>query len=325
MGRFSSRMLSSLARLKSGAGPAKPQADAALLPVGMNRRGALAAFATAACGLALPEMALAVGPSQPDGSEQARANAEQAIPFDKLKPETRAKLLSVVDRPTLYRRLPIQSIDCDHDLHVFLVRYPEVVVNIWQLMGISNIQAKRTADFTIEGSDGAGTTSKIDLVYGTPDLHLFFCEGSYEGPLFRRLLTGRSVLLLRSGYSFDRAKRPIVTNQLDVFLAVDNAGAEFLTKTLHSTVGKTIDSNFTETTKFLTRVSDAAERNGPGMQNLAAKLNNCNEDVRRGFVDVSTGVGPRHAERIAALTNPLQVQPDGRITQPASTALPQRR
>lgn len=322
MGRFSSRMLSSLAQMRSGVQPVMPLAMPGALVGGLasRRKFMAAALAGAACCLGRPDWTLAVGPSQPDGSEQARANAEQAIPFDKLKPDTRAKLLSVVDRPTLYRRLPIQSIDCDHELHVFLVRYPEVVVNIWQLMGITNIQARRTAEFTVEGSDGAGTNSKINLVYGTPDLHLYFCEGSYEGPLFKRLLTGRSVLLLRSGYTFDRAKRPIVTNQLDVFLAVDNAGAELLAKTLHTTVGKTIDSNFTETTKFLTRVSEAAERNGPGMQNLGAKLNNCSEEVRRGFVDISSGVGTRHAERIAALTNPLQIQPDGRITQPASAS-----
>jgi hypothetical protein len=317
MGRFSSRMLSSLAQVGTHLRPAEPQAEAEQVGIA-NRRRFIAAMAGTACCLGLPDWAKAVGPSQPDNSDQARANAEEAIPFDKLKPETRAKLLSVVDRPTLYRRLPIQSIDCDHELHVFLVRYPEVVVNIWQLMGITSIEARRTADFTVEGTDGAGTNSRIDLVYGTPELHLFFCEGSYEGPLFKRLLKGRSVLLLRSGYAFDRARRPIVTNQLDVFLAVDNAGVELLTKTLQTTVGKTIDSNFTETTKFLTRVSDAAERNGPGMQNLAAKLKNCNDEVRASFADISSGVGARQAQRIAALTAPLQVQPDGRITQPAA-------
>jgi hypothetical protein len=318
MGRFLSHMLSMPAQMDAECGPAKPPADAIQNPLHLARRGFLAAIGGTACYLALPDWARAVGPSQADGSDQARAAAEQAIPFDKLKPETRAKLLSVVDRPTLYRRLPIQSIDCDHELHVFLIRYPEVVVNIWQLMGITSIHARRTAEFTVEGSDGAGTTSKIDLVYGTPELHLFFCEGTYEGPLFRRLLTGRSVLLLRSNYAFDRSQRPIVTNQLDVFLAIDNAGAELLTKTLHGTVGKTIDSNFIETTKFLTRVSDAAERNGPGMQNLAAKLKNCNDEVRASFAEVSSGVGARQAERIASLTAPLQVAPDGRITQPAS-------
>lgn len=257
--------------------------------------------------------ASAAGPNQADDSMQAKEAAEKAIPFDKLKPETRAKLLSVVDRPSLYRRLPIQAFDCDHEMHVFLVRYPEVVVNIWQLMGITSIQAKRVSDFTIEGNDGAGTVSRIDLVYGTPDLHLFYCEGSYEGSLFKRKLTGRSVLLLRSGYGIDRAKRPIVTDQLDVFLTIDNAGAELVAKTLHTTVGRTIDANFVETTRFLTRISEAAERNGPGMPTLAAKLNNCQEEVRRDFSEVSTGVSVRNAERVAALTVPAtgQIAPAG--------------
>jgi len=293
---------------------------------GVSRRELLAAsLLGSACLLLRPLPAWGAGPSQPDNSEQARNNAEQAIPFDKLRAETRAKLLSIVDRPSLYRRLPLQSIDCDHEMHVFLVRYAEVVVNIWQLMGITNITAKRTAEYTIEGSDGAGTTSRIDLVYGTPELHLFYCEGSYEGPLFKRQLSGRSVLLLRSAYSFDRAKRPIVTNQLDVFLTIDNAGAELVAKTLQTTVGKTVDMNFVETTKFLTRISDAAERNGPGMQNLAGKLNSCNAEVREEFATVSGGVSIRAAERLASLTAPLVVQPNGQITQPATAQTPRRR
>jgi hypothetical protein len=268
-----------------------------------------------------PRLALAVGPNQADASDQARAAAEQAIPFDKLKPDTRAKLLSVVDRPSMYRRLPVQSIDCDHDLHVFLIRYPEVVVNIWQLMGITSIQAKRTAEFTLEGTDGVGTTSKVDLVYGTPELHLYYCEGNYEGPLFKRNLTGRSVLLLRTAYSFDRATRPICTNQLDVFLTIDNAGAELVAKTLQGTVGRTIDSNFIETTKFLTRISEAAERNGPGMENLAAKLNQCGDGVKRDFASISGGVSARAADRVAAVANPLA----GQVAKPAAATLPQRR
>lgn len=295
----------------AGAPPCAPTRD--------SRRDFLtASIAGAACLLLEPLTAWGVGPNQADSSEQARQSAEQAIPFDKLRPETRAKLLSIVDRPSLYRRLPIQSVDCDHEMHVFLVRYPEVVVNIWQMMGITNIEARRTAPYTIEGADGAGTTSKIDLVYGTSDLHLYYCEGTYEGPLFKRLLKGRSVLLMRSAYSFDRAKRPIVTNQLDVFLTIDNAGAELLAKTLHTNVGKTVDMNFVETTKFLSRISDAAERNGPGMQTLAAKLQNCEPPVREEFGSVSVGVGARTAQRLASLTAPLVVQPNGQINQPAA-------
>jgi hypothetical protein len=253
-----------------------------------------------------------------DNSYASKEEAEQAIPFDELKPELRAKLLAIVDRPSLYRRLPVQSVACDHDLHIFLARHPEVVVNIWRLMGITNMTAHRVAKYTVEGNDGAGTLSRIDLVYGKPDLHLFYCEGSYEGPLFKRQLKGRSVMLLRSHYGTDRHNNPMVTDKLDLFLQVDNIGADLLAKTMQSTVGKTIDANFVESLKFLNRISDSAERNGPGMQNLAAKLDECEPTVRSGFADVCAVTHARAADRVASLVAPVQVTSDGRIVQPTS-------
>jgi hypothetical protein len=257
-----------------------------------------------------------------DTSYHAKEEAERAIPFDNLKPETRAKLLAIVDRPTLYRRLPTQSVACDHDLHLFLTRYPEVVVNIWRLMGITNMRATRVGEFAVSGDDGAGTKSRIDLVYGTPELHLFYCEGEYEGPLFKRKTTGRSVLLLRSKFGMDRHKRPVVTDHLDVFLQVDGVGLDLVTKTLHTTVGKTIDSNFIETTKFIGRISDSAERNGPGMQNLAEKLEECEEPIRTEFASVCANTTNRAAERMAQLVAPIQVDGNGRVYQPASAIKP---
>ena len=266
--------------------------------------------------------ALAASPDVADSSYQSKEEAERAIPFDELKADTRAKLLAIVDRPTLYRRLPAQVVACDHDLHLFLTRYPEVVVNIWRLMGITNMKAQRVSDFAVEGNDGAGTTSRIDLVYGKPELHLFYCEGAYEGPLFKRKTTGRSVLLLRSSFGFDLQQRPVVTDHLDVFLQVDGVGIDLVAKTLHTTVGKTIDMNFVETTKFLGRISDSAERNGPGMQNLAAKLQECQPPVRTEFADICATTTSRAADRMAALVAPVKVDSNGRIYQPTAASQP---
>src|SRR5262249_36102377 len=96
--------------------------------------------------------------------------------------------------------------------------------------------------------------------------------------------------------------QPVVIDQLDVFLTIDNVGAELIAKTLHGTVGKTVDTNFIETTKFVTRVSDSAENNGSGMRSLADKLDSCQEAVRKQFADVCAGTGERAAQRLAALT-----------------------
>src|SRR5262245_19827523 len=76
-------------------------------------------------------------PSGPTNSRAARDDAARLIPFDKLDPAVAAKVKSVVANPTIFRRMPTQVFDCDPKMYVFLLRNPEVIVNIWQLMGIT--------------------------------------------------------------------------------------------------------------------------------------------------------------------------------------------
>jgi hypothetical protein len=216
------------------------------------------------------------------GNPQARAEALRAIPFDELNEASRAKLRPILERPSLYRRMPTQEVDCDPDLHVFLIRYPEVIVNIWQLMEVTRVQVKRTGPYTFDASDGSGTVCQVELIYGRPDLHVFYGTGYYEGPLFRTRMEGDCVILLHSAY-VQRNGRTQVANSLDVFLRMDRAGADILLKTLHPLMGKTADFNFVESARFLGQVSKAAENNGPGMERLAARLENVEPPLRELF------------------------------------------
>lgn len=213
---------------------------------------------------------------------QARDEASRAIPFDQMNEQVRGKLWEIVSRPSLFRRLPAQVIDCDPDLYVLLVRYPEVIVNMWQMMGITKVQVKRTGPFTFEASDGAGTASSVELVYGRPDLHVFYADGSYEGPLLHHRTDGHCVLLLRSAFT-KRDDRLYVTSNLDVFVRLNDAGTEIVAKTLQPVVGKAVDNNFIESLKFVGQVSQATELNGPGMQLLAGRLTNVDPVIRQTF------------------------------------------
>jgi hypothetical protein len=248
-------------------------------------------------------------PVDPSGNPQARADALQAIPLEELNEASREKLRPILEKPSLYRRMPVQVIGCDPDLHVFLIRYPEVIVNIWQLMEVTKVQVKRTGPYTFDATDGSGTVSKVELIYGRPDLHIFYATGYYEGPLFRNRIEGDCVVLLRSVYA-QRDGRVQVTNCLDVFVRMEKAGADILLKTLHPLMGKTADFNFVETAKFIGQVSLAAENNGPGIERLANRLENVDVAIRDSFA--------RHAEvahqrailrqNVQTTDSPLQLQ-----------------
>jgi hypothetical protein len=215
-------------------------------------------------------------------NKQLRDEAVQAIPMSQLGEAARTKVLSVVTRPTIYRRLPTQVVDCDPDLHVFLLRYPEVVVNIWQMMGITKVKVNRTAPYAFDALDGAGTVSRAELIFGTPEVHVYYADGTYDGPLFHNPIAGNCVLVVRSSYA-ERGGKSVVTCTMDVFARLDHLGVEILVKTLYPAVARAVDINFSESVKFVSQVSQAAELNGPGMQRLASQLGNVQPAVRESF------------------------------------------
>jgi hypothetical protein len=233
------------------------------------------------------------------GAGAAARNAVRAIPIDALQEPIRSRVKSIVLKPSIYRRMPVQVIPCDPELYVFLVRYPEVVVNMWQLMGVTKVQVKRTGKYALDATDGMGTSSRVELVYGTRDKHVLLAEGYYDGPLVRRRVNGRCVLLLSSVYSKDGNQRNYVSHHLDVFVQLDNVGLELIAKTLHPILGRTADSNFAESSGFIGQVSRVAEKNGPGVQRLASRLNNIDPAVREQFARLAAAVSHKAALRSA--------------------------
>ena len=243
-------------------------------------------------------------------SRAVRDDAIRGIPFRRLSKQAQQRIASVVRKPTMFRRMPITMIDCDPELHQFSVRHPEVIVGIWQLMGITKVTASRTGPYMLRCDDGVGTVTNMELIYGDKDTHIILCEGAYDGPLFRKPLAGRCVLVLRSG-AMNHGGEFQITNMMDVFLQVDHVGLDIFGKTLHPLLGKSADINFTESMRFLEKMSKAAENNGEGMQHMVDRLQNLQPNVRQRFRQVVANVSER---RMPLANKPQQLAPVGRTS-----------
>ncbi len=243
------------------------------------------------------------------GSRNAKEQAIASIPFAQLNRQTRDKINPVIDKPSIYRRLPVTAVNVDAEYFVFLARYPEVVVNIWKLMGITQMATTRTSEYTMNTDDGSGTISDMELVYGTRNLHIFYGTGSYTGPVLKRELTGKAVLVLRTEYTTGPQGEPVATSQLDVFLKVDNATAGLVARTLNPLVGTTADHNFTESLNFIQRLNETTVDNGPGVQQMAGRLTDINTDVRQQFIQVAGEVYQRAGGAASSATMQQSGQP----------------
>ncbi len=242
---------------------------------------------------ASPPSSARSNPLEASTSDAARKDAVQSIPLDKLAPEDRAKVDSVLSAVSIFRRLPVRVVDCDPDLYLFVVRHPDVVVSIWEMMKVSRLQLRQVDENQFQITEPAGTAAKFSFVYRNHDTHILYGEGTYEGPLMTRPAKGRGVLVLKCGYVRETNGRYYITSRLDCFLTIEPAGIELLGKTVSPLMGKTADNNFVQTVAFIGSLSRTAEVNSRGVQRLAMQLAHVRPDVRVRFAEVAAEVAQK--------------------------------
>ncbi len=259
-----------------------------------------------------------------------RKRAITKIPFQQMTPAVSQKVSDVVNGASLYRQLPVTTIESDPDLYLFLLRYPETIISTWGLMDVSEMTATRTGPYSLTATDGAGTTTSADLIYGDPTLNIYYAEGEYDGPMILRKVKGKCVIVVESEYRRGQDGKVRVTSRMNFFLKIDNLAASIIAKTIHPLVGTTADHNFVETLKFAEKLSETAEKNGPGVQRMANRLKGLDPNVQRRFQELvgltfqraqtrsegaaagaGTAIQGRFASDQAGLTNPGTLQPAG--------------
>jgi hypothetical protein len=237
-------------------------------------------------------------------SRAAQENAVQSIPLDKLHPAARAKVLAVLSNVSIFRRMPVEVMPCDPELYLFLLEHPDVVVNIWQALGISRVSLKQTGPDTFQLTDEAGTVGSIQVLYRDQNTQVVLTEGHYNGPVFGRQLQGRILLVLKSAYIYRPDGRCYITTRLDSFTQIENIGLEILTKTIQPLVGKTADLNFLQTVNFVASLSRTAEVNQHGLCRLAKRLPDVQPEVRDQFAQVVERINEKAVARLTPEESP---------------------
>jgi hypothetical protein len=235
-------------------------------------------------------------------SRAARDEAMRAIPWRSMTPEARRAAQFVVKNASIYRRLPTRVIDCDPEMFNFLFQHPEVVIDVWRLMGISQVTLEKTPDGAYRGSDGAGTAGMVRFLFTNwgqngQNTAVVFADGSYDGKPFVSQLKAQSIMLLRSSAIQETNGRHYVTVRVDTFVRIDQMGIELVAKTVQPWIAKTADRNFIETLSFVSNFSRTAEKNPQGMQRLANRLAAVDEPTRNELVAVCFRTAERYAMR----------------------------
>lgn len=234
----------------------------------------------------------------PSGDDSRERELLDELPMERLTPQAKQRLASITDDPTLYRRLPTQAIRCDEELFLFLTRKPEAIIGIWDLMGITKVQATRVGPYELDASDGSGTTCQIDLLYGDRNLHVFLADGMYDGKFVQKPILGKGVFVFKSTYAESADGSTTVTGTLDCYIKFDSLGADLVARSLGGLIGKSADHNFVETAKFISQISQACEKNPDGMLEMVDRLPQIDAQTKSQFLRIVSNVSDRYLAKM---------------------------
>lgn len=183
-------------------------------------------------------------------------------------------------------------------MFLFLTRNPDVLVGLWDLMEITKVQCKRLGPYQIEATDQAGTVCTVDLVYGDTEQHIFVVEGSYDGKMVPSPIRGKGVFVLHSAYALNEDGDTTVSGTLDCFVQLESLGVDLIARTFSPIIGRSADSNFVQTARFISQVSQASSQNPAAMLDIANRLPQVEPPVRKAFADTIVTVARRGREVI---------------------------
>lgn len=230
-------------------------------------------------------------------SRAAKESAIRSIPLEKLDEKDRKKISALLSGSHIFRRMPIYVGPCDPQMYLFLVRHPDVVVGIWEELGITKLRMKQIGPLKYQTQESNGTVGTSEFIYRDNGTHLIWVEGIFDSPLLTKPVRGTGLLILRSGYVRRADGQSYITSRLDTFTHIDNVGLEFITRTLQPLMGKVVDGNFTQTTAFVSSLSRTAEVNPRGVRRLAGKLQRVAPEVRKEFGQLASAIAVKASDR----------------------------
>lgn len=223
-------------------------------------------------------------------SRSTQQDALTRLPLDELTDEQRGRVEAVLKRRSMFRRLPVISIDADSEVYNHLTHNPESVVGIWRVLGISRFTLDQTGPTEWYGDAGDGSTGTIEVLSRTPNRHLLLCTGKYKSPLLPKPIEATAVMHLQTQYLMAEDLQPKVVHGLDLFVMFPSHTVDTVARVIAPVSHMIADRNFRELSLFVRFMNVAMERQPGWVEQTIQRIDGIDREQRIELMKLSARV-----------------------------------
>jgi hypothetical protein len=215
-----------------------------------------------------------------------RPDPSQVVPLDKISPTHREAVAEVIRDHTFRRQGQPETFPCNPKIYLSLLNEPLITLALWQDLSTNGAKLRQIGPNRYEGTDGSGTTASWEFVFRSPRLHVLFCNLDYVSPRGNAKLTGRIVLIVRSGFYRETNGEPWIQHDLEAFVKIDSKGWKAVAATIRPLIEKLLQDQVEEAGWFVSLMGRLVELYPTWATTVVLQQEHIQDETRRSFRDL---------------------------------------
>jgi hypothetical protein len=208
-------------------------------------------------GLALGAAVLHAPPSAWGGSR--RVEPSQVLPLDQMAPQHRQTVAEIISEATFHRQGKPETFPCNPKIYLSLLNDPALTLALWKDLSPNPARLQQVGPGVYQGTDGAGATATWEFVLRSPRLHVLLCRLDYASPRGNARLSGRIVLIVRTGFYKEVNGEPWVQHDVEAFVKIDSRGWKTIAVTVRPIIEKILEDQVQEAGWFVSLMARLVE------------------------------------------------------------------
>lgn len=156
------------------------------------------------------------------GASLPPAAAGLEVPLSALPAKVRDGVRLVLERPTLAVAGPTEVFRGCPDLYHWLLDHPDQAVTLWRRLGAQCVEITDRGAGQFSWTDGHGSEIQWEAVHCGVHQRIWYAEGKARPGALLPPVPVRAVVVMHFGDECDRAGRPILYQQADLFIQTDS-------------------------------------------------------------------------------------------------------
>ena len=154
------------------------------------------------------------------------------LDLDALPEEYRARVLALLEKPTIQAQGPAEAFHCQPVVYHWLLDHPDRAVEMWRKLGAEVTPISARGNDRFGWKDDQGSDMHWDVVVRAPHEQVWYAEGVVRpGPLLP-VVPVRALLVLHITAGHDAEGRSAVRHQAELVLRTDSRAANLAARLL---------------------------------------------------------------------------------------------